>query len=261
MLPFVALLDDRKQRYWIERNAIAYAPTARVLQQALHSVRQPLPHRDLVDLTVVAGDGGPAGHELRAIAEEMGTIAKVHGRVRVFKGREATRRRFLAALGDQSIVHFAGHAVANAEYPELSYLLFPAEPEGQDRLYGFEIRPPSPPQARLVVLAACSTAAGAVSRGEGVLGLTRMVVATGVPTVVATLWDVEDRVSADLFKEFYQKLYRGSDSILALQAAQLALHAAVDPDHRDPRIWAAYSMFGAPYRFASTDEAPLSGMR
>ena len=64
----------------------------------------------------------------------------------------------------------------------------------------------------------------------------------GAGNVVATLWPVEDRASAELATGFYQALGE-SDAAAALAGAQRALLA--QESFRAPYYWAAYQVAGA----------------
>jgi CHAT domain-containing protein len=241
-VPFAALRDG-SGAYLIERHAIGYAPTAQVLLDGLErtAVRAAMaPAR----VTVLATGGSP-GAELRASKREVDAIARWLPASRIWSGPDATPARFQQALAEDDVVHFSGHALANPEFPGLSRLEFDAAGESQHLLAG-DLQSATA-RARMVVLAACSTAAGAISRGEGVMGLSRPIIGAGVPTVVATLWDVEDAAAATVFGEFYRALAAGDDSLRALQRGQQTLMKEVDPDRRDPRRWAAFASIGAPF--------------
>jgi CHAT domain-containing protein len=97
--------------------------------------------------------------------------------------------------------------------------------------------------ADLVVLSACRTALGKEVRGEGLIGLTRGFMYAGTPRVVSTIWNVDDRASAQLMSRFYEEmLARGAAPAAALRAAQLTLLR--DPRWADPHYWAAFGLQG-----------------
>ncbi len=76
--------------------------------------------------------------------------------------------------------------------------------------------------ADLVVLSGCETALGKLSRGDEFVGLTRAFIYAGTPSVVASLWKVEDNSTAALMGSFYKNLKTMSKSE-ALRQAQLEL--------------------------------------
>src|SRR6266704_6073099 len=100
------------------------------------------------------------------------------------------------------------------------------------------------PRTRVVVLAACRTGAGAVSRVEGALSLGRPFLAAGVPDVVASLWDIDDAVSRRFFVAFHRALLAEGDPVLALRKAQIALLRGDDVSLAHPASWAAFICMG-----------------
>ena len=111
----------------------------------------------------------------------------------------------------------------------------------QDRrraLLAREIARQAFPSTRLVVLGACRTNAGRIRRGEGVFSLARPFLAAGIPTVIATLWDVNDRASHRLLVAFHRALPQAATVAEALRNAQLELIRDRDPFLRTPDAWA-----------------------
>ena len=98
-------------------------------------------------------------------------------------------------------------------------------------------------KADLVVLSACQTALGSDIRGEGLVGLTRGFMYAGSRRVVASLWQIDDRATAELMQRFYQKLFQAKmRPAAALRAAQLEMSR--QPRFRDPYFWAAFTLQG-----------------
>jgi CHAT domain-containing protein len=97
---------------------------------------------------------------------------------------------------------------------------------------------------RLVVLTACR-AAVAGAEGEGTWTLAHAFLAAGVTTVVANLWEVDDRAGERLAVAFHRHLTAGAAPAAALRAAQLEMLASPDPRDRDPAAWAGFRVVGA----------------
>jgi CHAT domain-containing protein len=76
---------------------------------------------------------------------------------------------------------------------------------------------------QVAVLSACSTAAGDPRPAEGALGVAQAFLAAGVPSVVATLWPVDDGAARDLMLAFHRALSQGLPPAAALRQAQLAV--------------------------------------
>ena len=93
----------------------------------------------------------------------------------------------------------------------------------------------------LVVLSACDTGRGRIT-GEGVVGLSRAFIATGVPSVVVSLWAVPDAPTSSLMTEFYRQLQQTSDKAQALRQAMLI----TKQQYPQPIDWAAFTLIGEP---------------
>ena len=144
------------------------------------------------------------------------------------------------------ILHFATHGLLNSKNPELSGIVFSLVDErgnpknGFLRLHDiFNIRL----GADLVVLSACQTALGKDVKGEGLIGLTRGFMYAGAKSVVASLWKVEDRATAELMKRFYREmLVDGEKPSAALRNAQVQMWR--EKRWGNPYYWAAFTLQG-----------------
>ena len=151
-----------------------------------------------------------------------------------------------AGIGQYRIVHFATHGLINNLRPELSGVVLSLVDEhgrpqnGFLRLYDiYNLKL----GADLVVLSACQTALGKEVRGEGLIGLTRGFMYAGAPRVVASLWRIDDRASAELMKRFYQgMLGQGLRPAAALRAAQISMWKG--KRWQAPHYWAAFTIQG-----------------
>jgi CHAT domain-containing protein/tetratricopeptide (TPR) repeat protein len=151
-----------------------------------------------------------------------------------------------AALADYRVLHFATHAFLDSNHPELSgIVLSMVDRQGNPQdgflhlheIYNLKLN------ADLVVLSACRTALGREVRSEGLVGLTRGFMYAGAPQVLASLWDVRDRATAELMRRFYEALLRHHLSTAAsLRQAQLSMMR--DPRWSNPYYWAAFVIEG-----------------
>jgi len=97
-------------------------------------------------------------------------------------------------------------------------------------------------RTRLVVLAACGTARGRQRPGQTNISVARAFLSAGVPTVVATLWPIDDGPAADFFPRFHRHLVRGQSAAEALRAAQLE---SIQLPDTPPSLWAAVQIIGS----------------
>ena len=154
--------------------------------------------------------------------------------VRAFEGADviqlagfnATARRVIELPSESlDVLHFATHAVARRDAPEQSALFLTeyaadGSPLPTDRLTADDISR-SGLRADVVVLSGCATGDGRELRGEGVLGLTYGFLANGSHTVIASLWPVEDALTARFMEEFYTAYRSSGHAADALRTAQL----------------------------------------
>jgi CHAT domain-containing protein len=151
-----------------------------------------------------------------------------------------------AELSQYRIVHFATHGLINNTHPELSgVVLSLVDEKGRPQngflrlydLYNLKL------SADLVVLSACQTALGKEIRGEGLVGLTRGFMYAGAPRVVASLWQIDDRATAEFMKRFYEgMLGQKLRPAAALRAAQASM--SKDARWHSPHYWAAFTLQG-----------------
>jgi CHAT domain-containing protein len=182
----------------------------------------------------------------RLEAEEIARFAGER-RTRLALDFDASRALATGAeIGRYRLVHFATHALLNTRDPELSgVVLSLVDEEGRPQngflrlydIYNLEIN------ADLVVLSACQTALGQEVRGEGLIGLTRGFMYAGTPRVVATLWRIDDRATAELMRRFYRGiLEQGLRPAAALRAAQASMWR--ETRWRSPHFWAGFTFQG-----------------
>jgi len=92
-----------------------------------------------------------------------------------------------------------------------------------------------------VVLSACNTGSGQISRTEGVMSLGRAFLAAGSSSVTVSLWQVSDESTALLMKQYYQSLLGGKRKSVALAEARNAVFTS---GQKDPYFWAPFIVIG-----------------
>jgi CHAT domain-containing protein len=179
-------------------------------------------------------------------AEEIARLAPAASTLKALDF-DANRDAVLSpGLGQYRIIHFATHSLLDSEHPELSSVVLSlVDREGRPRngflrlydIYNLRLN------SDLVVLSACRTALGQEIKSEGLIGLTRGFLYAGAPRVVATLWEIDDRTTAEAMKRFYEgMLARGERPAAALRAAQVSMWRTKGWDA--PYYWAAFTFQG-----------------
>jgi len=151
-----------------------------------------------------------------------------------------------AELGQYRYIHFATHGLLDSERPGLSALVLSLVDEKGKPQDGFlrahEIYNLNLP-AELVVLSACQTGLGKEIKGEGLVGMTRGFMYAGAARVMVSLWNVNDKATAELMAKFYGKMFKeGQRPASALRAAQVEMWR--NSQWRSPYFWAAFVLQG-----------------
>ncbi|NEO71930.1 CHAT domain-containing protein [Moorena sp. SIO3H5] len=254
MVPFAALLDDN-HKYLIENHTILTAPSIQSLsftRQHWHRVKDsngtplivgnPTMPKINVGLEQEPLDPLPyAETEALTIAQLLNTTALI--------GPLATESTIVDKMANASLIHLATHGLVDGIYYRGAIALAPDKPDHDGFLTSREIlsRYAGPEKsllkAKLVVLSACDTGRGEI-KGEGVVGLSRSLIAAGVPSLVVSLWQVPDDDTAKLMREFYTNIYTHKfDKAKAMREAMLSMLNDGD-GNPDPSAWAAFTVIG-----------------
>jgi CHAT domain-containing protein len=159
-----------------------------------------------------------------------------------YSGHQATKAAFVESATKGKILHIAAHAIIDDEYPLLSHILFsPTRPDSV--LHAYEIYN-QPIKADLTVLSACNTGVGKIHAGEGAMSLSRAFQYAGCPSLMMTLWSVDDQGSSEIMELFFHKLRAGQSKNQSLADAKRHYLSTADPASAHPFYWAGYVIVG-----------------
>lgn len=163
----------------------------------------------------------------------------------VFSGSLATESNFKKMAGNYDILHLAMHTVIDNKDPMYSKLIFTQDDDtiNDGLLNTYEIFSLKL-KAKMVVLSACSTGEGGYSKGEGVISLARGFVYAGCPSLLMTLWEVEDKSSVSLMKYFYGNLLKGQSKAKALREAKIKFLKEAKAENSHPFFWSSFVLMG-----------------
>jgi CHAT domain-containing protein len=202
---------------------------------------------------LVVGNPYPYPDNLKSLENAGAEAEQIAGLLGVqpLLGKKATEAEVLAQMPQADIIHFATHASFNDQRGLSSAIYLTAEPGAPDdglfqtpgRITAEDIFnqfEDNPLNARLVVLSACDTGQGEIT-GDGVIGLSRSLIAGGVPSVLVSLWSVDDASTKTLMTEFYRQWQQqGVDKATALRNAMLETKA----EYPDPYYWSGFTLIG-----------------
>ncbi len=181
--------------------------------------------------------------------EEASALAALFaGGLTVLTGAEAREERVKDLPARTGFVHFASHALLDLASPlDSGVALAASAREGAEGdnglLQAWEVFDQVRLDTDLVTLSACETALGRDGAGEGLTGLSRAFQYAGARSVLASLWQVSDRSTAELMRRFYTAWAAGAPRDQALAEAQQALLAAGGATAH-PFHWAAFELSG-----------------
>ena len=240
-LPFAAL-TDKEGTPLAARYVLSFAPSASALSYA-QANRNP-------DQGHLLALGNPAT-DLPALAfaeSEVQAISAFYASHDTLLGPDASEAAFRAVAPSADWIHLAVHGEFNPISPLFSTLHLARESriastsDADGRLEVREVFNLDLTRANLVVLSACQTKLGELSRGDELVGLTRAFLYAGTPTVVATLWEVDDEATAVLMTAFHRHLREGMGPAAALRAAQEEVRA--NDRWAAPYYWAGVQVIG-----------------
>src|SRR5690554_5185292 len=171
---------------------------------------------------------------------------------KVFVGTAATKSAFKENAATAKILHFGTHAVLNDSKPLSSYLALMPQPSKSDDgyLYAYELYN-QPLNAQLAILTACETGLGTYREGDGVISLAHAFRYAGCPNVMYSLWQIDDKQSTWLIKEFYKNLDDHQLFSDALHSAKIEYLARHSGELNAPYYWAGIVLTGSDGRLSA----------
>ena len=223
-IPFHALRRG-DGRYMIESNELSYAPSATV-----HSLCADRPEARAGGMLALGISDASAPH----IVEELRSIAECFPDTVRLEDERASKASFLDLAPRSRFLHLATHGHFRQDNPMFSSVQLADGPLSFYDVFDLELN------ADLVTLSACNTGLNELSSGDELSGLMRGFLYAGAPSLVVSLWAVNDRSTCELMQSFYQKLAAGVPKRTALRSAQLeALER-----YGHPYYWAPFILMG-----------------
>lgn len=222
-VPFHALYDG--MHYVVEERELCYTPSATIFQHCLATPKRPWQQALLLG---VPDEAAPRIHD------EIATLAPLFPAGQVLLNDAATRTALLAQAPTADLLHLACHGRFRADNPLFSALQlsdgwFTVHDAAQLKL-----------RCNLVTLSACETGVNTSAPGDELLGLVRGFLLAGAPTMLVSLWTVDDAATAEMMTLFYTRLLAGDSAAAALRYAQRQLLQ----QHPHPFLWAPFILYG-----------------
>ena len=187
---------------------------------------------------------GNADKSLKHAETEVDLLHSKYASSLKFVREQATRKNVLANQSSYNVLHLATHGILDYSNASNSYLVLASDPANGDdgKLTIAQIQEMTDiDHFRLITLSACETAVIREVAEGWPISTASAFIEMGVSTVVATLWQVDDKATSLLMEKFYDNL-KTMDKVAALQNAQLFL--SKQPSYSDPYYWAPFQLVG-----------------
>lgn len=167
--------------------------------------------------------------------QELASLRNAAPALTQMEGSTAQQSDVVHSLQQAELFHFSGHAT-NSDGLLLAAASAQQRSWGPDSLRGVHLT-----RCRIAVLAACNTTAADPDRKELQTDMRSAMLQAGAGTVVASLWDVDDRSTGSLMGAMYAGLAQGAALTSSLQQAQRQVRERQQWQH--PYYWASFEVF------------------
>lgn len=270
-LPFEVLLQNQENNqalneldystlsYLLKQYEISYSYSSTLLLENKES-KQKAQNTNLLSMAAIYSGNpnnasnivrSPEQEQLRAVLsdlpaarQEVETISKLFNG-RAVLGKEASEHLFKQEAANYGLIHLAMHGQPDLKNALLSSLIFSESSDTSEDnfLYAHEISHMKL-NAALVVLSACETGYGKYEAGEGIMSLARSFMYAGVPSLVVSLWQVNDQCTSLIMESFYKNLNKGMNKAAALRQAKLDFLGRTQGLAGHPSFWAPFIQLG-----------------
>jgi len=246
--PVAALYDSENNEYMIEKGfGLVTVPSSK-----LFSPRK----IDQVQLRVLGGarsnfEGFEGPEQFSNLPHTVFEIERIEKIVptALLINEQFTREQLRVQVrsGQFPIVHIATHGKFSSKQEATFLVIGDGKLNVADFAAGLDLRDLPKSQAlELLVLSACETAEG---DKRAALGMAGVALRSGARSTIATLWQVNDRSTAELMVKFYEILRNMPEvgKAEALRQAQVMLlnsDDSTDQDFSNPRFWAPFVLIG-----------------
>ncbi len=152
---------------------------------------------------------------------------------------DATIAKLVELAPGSPIIHVATHGTIRWDAPNFSSVLLADGRLNAIDAFNLDLR-----ACELVTLSGCETGLAQIGGGDEQLGLGRAFLAAGTPSLLMSLWPVEDSSTNELMQLFYQHLLQGESKAQALRLAQCNLLQQIASAHNSPYFWASFRLVG-----------------
>lgn len=248
--------------FLIKNYAISYSYSANLLYSTFsNTLSLSRPAKDFLGIAPVFGEKNITYFNKAQVTELPGSEEEVNSIQEKFilnsfasdilinKDASETKIKY-TNLTDYKFIHIATHGFVNSETPELSGLLLSKNDiSGDDgvlytgEIYNLKLN------SDIVIMSACETGLGKISKGEGVIGLSRAILYAGSKNIIVSLWQVSDASTSQLMLDFYTNIFYDNGSFNEIIDFSDYMHFAklkmIEENlYSHPYFWSAFILIG-----------------
>lgn len=250
-LPFEALVKSQNREiksfkdldYLINQYSVSYALSSK---QVGLIESKPKAKKKLLGIGYSGGSSSDSGQRssnygaLPGTEEEIRFLeSKIEGKY--LFGNEGNKDTFLKIAKDFDVLHLAIHGEANDSDRYQSSLIFSGSDNNSLKTNDLYL---AGLNARLAILSACESGLGQINKGEGTFSIARGFSLVGVPSVVMSLWKVNDKISSKLMVDLHTNLSDGQSVDEALSGVKRNYLNDSDEYTSHPYYWSAFVSLG-----------------
>lgn len=242
IVPFSALSYSEKNAQWLLKDYI-FSNTYSAKFLLKEKTKSTFQSKSFLGVAPINFANNPikltnADVSLKRIAEQFSSP-------KLLLNKDANRQSFISQMADYQIVQLYTHAIAN---DTLSQLYFSDSTLKANELTTNKLVP-----TQLIVLSACQTAVGKDAKGEGVFSLARSFATLGIPSMLTTLWQVDNEATYQLTELFYKYLKQGLPKDEAINKAQNEYLTLNQSSKNLPNYWVGMILIGDSSPIASNN--------
>ena len=238
-IPFEALSDPETGEFLLEKYPIHYLTRISTRQIASNSSSQKAENMTALALA----NPKPTKETLLGTETEAQHLMENFPGSEAYLGTNATLKTFKENASRFSILHLGTHGCFDPEGcpnlgMEANTILFANNEQyniADAALLGLK-------DTEILALSACQTAKEANANGRELSGLAFVLERAGAKTVMASLWNAEDGVSADIMSDFYTNMKQGMSKNEAMRQAKLSYLKTGEYEH--PYFWSPFILIG-----------------
>ena len=158
---------------------------------------------------------------------------------RLYQQSTADKRHFFEALKDYKVVTLISHGRSTDFIEGVNAGVFLHDGYvDMNEIYDLQTN------TEFLILNTCESGEGIKDLGEGNINLVRAFSFAGIPSIMASSWELDERSSLQILSDFFENLQAGKEKSAALRDAKLSFLENSPPRLSNPYYWGSMRIIG-----------------